>query len=75
MSDPTYSPKTYRKDGGNTQVVASGGLLVNDATVPGYETTFRKRVTTVIQYNARNKPVLNAAGDNAVAQFSAPALA
>jgi hypothetical protein len=28
MADGTYQPKVYRKDGGNTQVIASGGLLV-----------------------------------------------
>ena len=28
MSDSTYSPKTYRKDGGDTQVIASGGTLL-----------------------------------------------
>lgn len=27
MADKTYSPKTYRKQGGNTLVIASGGLL------------------------------------------------
>ena len=28
MSDSTYSPKTYRKDGGDTYVVADGGKIV-----------------------------------------------
>ena len=27
MSDSTYMPKTYRKDGGDTSVIASGGVL------------------------------------------------
>ena len=27
MADPTYGPKIYRKDGGNTEVIASGGVL------------------------------------------------
>lgn len=27
MSDATYQPKTYRKDGGDTLIVASGGVL------------------------------------------------
>jgi len=27
MADLSYQPKTYRKDGGNTSVVASGGVL------------------------------------------------
>jgi len=27
MPDTTYQPKVYKKDGGNTQVVASGGVL------------------------------------------------
>lgn len=27
MADSTYQPKTYRKDGGDTSVVASGGVL------------------------------------------------
>ena len=27
MADETYQPKTYRKDGGDTSVVASGGVL------------------------------------------------
>lgn len=28
MADATYAPKTYRKDGGNTHVIASGGKLL-----------------------------------------------
>lgn len=28
MSDGTYQPKVYRKPGGDTQVVASGGSIV-----------------------------------------------
>ena len=27
MADATYQPKTYRKDGGDTHVIASGGVL------------------------------------------------
>ena len=27
MADETYQPKTYRKDGGDTHVIASGGVL------------------------------------------------
>jgi len=27
MADTTYQPKTYRKDGGDTHVIASGGVL------------------------------------------------
>ncbi len=27
MADSTYQPKTYRKDGGDTHVIASGGEL------------------------------------------------
>lgn len=27
MPDQTYQPKTYRKDGGNTLVIASGGAV------------------------------------------------
>jgi hypothetical protein len=51
MADKTYGPKIYAKDGGDTRVVASGGLLVNDAGVAGYETTWRGRITTA-QLNA-----------------------
>jgi hypothetical protein len=51
MADKTYGPKTYSKDGGDTQAVAAGGLLVNDAGVAGYETTWRGRVT-LAQLNA-----------------------
>lgn len=44
MTDTTYQPATYRKDGGNTQVIASGGkieveaggqILLNDGTAAG----------------------------------------
>lgn len=28
MADGTYQPKVYKKDGGNTLVIASGGALV-----------------------------------------------
>lgn len=28
MADPTYAPKVYRADGGNKQVIASGGTLL-----------------------------------------------
>ena len=27
MADDTYQPKVYRKDGGDTQVIASGGVI------------------------------------------------
>jgi hypothetical protein len=51
MADKTYLTALYEKDGGNTHVVAAGGLLVNDAGQPGYETTWRGRVT-LAQLNA-----------------------
>lgn len=39
MPDTTYTPKVYKKDGGNTQVVASGGVIAvetgGDITVNG----------------------------------------
>lgn len=48
-ADKTFQSGVYRKPG--ALVVAAGGLLVNDAGVPGFESTFRARVT-LAQLNA-----------------------
>lgn len=47
MSDATYAPKIYRKQGGNSLVVASGGLLdvESGGVVTNVVMTTRHRVT------------------------------
>jgi hypothetical protein len=51
MADKTYQPKIYDRDGGNTQVFASGGVLATDAGIGGPLNQLRVRVTTA-QVNA-----------------------
>jgi hypothetical protein len=42
----TYSPKIFRRDGGDSVTVKSGGILSVDAGVGGYANQIRVRTTT-----------------------------
>jgi hypothetical protein len=51
MTDKTYGPAISERDGGNSEVFASGSVLAVDAGVPGPANQLRVRATTA-QVNA-----------------------
>lgn len=59
MADITYSPKTYKKDGGNTIVVASGGKLQYEGQ--GAVTQATSKATGVTLSNISGDITMNAA--------------
>lgn len=51
MADKTYTPKIYKRDGGDSLVVGTGAIVAGDASQPGVEMVARFR-TSIANVNA-----------------------